>query len=130
MANFNFIYLLNFKTLSAKALLAMFIPVANLTKTTSTAFIAGVWLFLGVWAQMIVQLVDVEEHLVAVIIFALVKVLSASWIVDELVDNIILAFWEVAYKFDRRALKILSVDYLDLIVSLYVKLIHQLLDEV
>jgi hypothetical protein len=48
MSNFNFIYLLNFKTLSAKALLAMFIPVANLTKTTSTAFIAGVWLFLGV----------------------------------------------------------------------------------
>ena len=78
----------------------MLVAVSDLTKSTAAAFVANVRLLFGMGAQVVVQLVYVQENLIAIIILTLIEVLSASSFVQKLIDHIILAFGEVTHKFD------------------------------
>ena len=108
----------------------MFVAVSDLTKPTAAAFVTNVRLLFGMGAQVIVQLVYVQENLVAIIILALIKILSVSSFVAKLINYIILALGGVTNKFDSIIFEILSVYNSHFVVTLYLEIFKKKLDEV
>ena len=107
----------------------MFVAISDLTKPTAAAFVTNVRLLFGMGAQVIVQLVYVQENLVAIVLLALIQVLSVSNFIAKLINYIILAFGGVTHKFDSIIFEILSVYNSHFVVTLYLEIFKKKLNK-